>query len=198
VFGIIGSSSSSSDVIQSMRPLTEEETKSVFQKLDTYIGRSIEKLIHHPSERHCFRLHSDRVFYMSEGTMKAACSISRDNLLACGGTCMGKFSKSGKFRLQITALPYLAQYAKNKVWVKQSAEMSYLYGNNVNKSGMARITESIPQYGGVVVFSSNDIALGFGIAAQSTEACKNLDPTANVVLHQADIGEYLRVEDDMF
>ena len=180
-----------------MRPLTEEETKSVFQKLDTYIGRSIEKLINNPSERYCFRLHSDRVFYMSENTMKAACSISRDNLLACG-TCLGKFSKSGKFRLQITALPYLAQYAKHKVWVKQSAEMSYLYGNNVLKSGMARITESIPQYGGVVVLNSNDIPLGFGIAAQSTEACKNLDPGSNIVLHQADIGEYLRVEDDMF
>jgi 60S ribosome subunit biogenesis protein NIP7 len=33
---------------------------------------------------------------------------------------------------------------------------------------------------------------GFGIAAQPTEYCKELDPTANVVLHQGDIGEYLR------
>ena len=180
-----------------MRPLTEEETKALFQKLDIYLGRSIEKLINNPSERHCFRLHSDRVFYMSETTMKAAHSVSRDSLLACG-TCLGKFSKSGKFRLQITALEYLSQYAKHKVWVKQSSEMSFLYGNNVMKSGMARITESIPQYGGVVVYNLQDIPLGFGVAAQSTEACKGLEPGANVVLHQADIGEYLRVEDDMF
>lgn len=31
------------------------------------------------------------------------------------GTCFGKFSKTGKFRLHITALDFLAQYAKFKV-----------------------------------------------------------------------------------
>jgi 60S ribosome subunit biogenesis protein NIP7 len=39
---------------------------------------------------------------------------------------------------------------------------------------------------------------GFGIAAQSTAYVKELDPTANVVLHQCDVGEYLRFEDEMF
>lgn len=28
------------------------------------------------------------------------------------GTCFGKFTKSGKFRLHITALDYISQYAK--------------------------------------------------------------------------------------
>ena len=82
--------------------------------------------------------------------------------------------------------------------MKTGAEMSFLYGNNVNKAGLARITDGIPQYGGVVVYSMGDIALGFGIAAQPTEYCKDLEPMANVVLHQGDIGEYLRVEDGMF
>ena len=44
--------------------------------------------------------------------------------------------------------------------------MSFLYGNNVNKAGLSRMTDGIPQYGGVVVFSMSDIALGFGVAAQ--------------------------------
>jgi len=130
--------------------------------------------------------------------MKAATSISRDNLLHVG-TCLGKFTKSGKFRLHITALEYLAQYAKYKVWVKPSEEMSFLYGNNVTKQGLARITESTPQYAGVVVFSMSDIPLGFGVASQSTEHCQTLDPMGNVVLHQADIGEYLRgLEEEIF
>jgi len=86
-----------------------------------------------------------------------------------------------------------------KVWLKQSAEMSFLYGNNVMKSGLARITEATPQYAGVVVYNLADIPLGFGVAAQTTDACKELAPTANVVLHQADVGEFLRgLEDDMF
>lgn len=43
-----------------------------------------------------------------------------------------------------------------QVWVKPSAEMQFLYGNNVLKSGLARITENTPAYTGVVVFSMSD------------------------------------------
>ena len=87
---------------------------------------------------------------------------------------------------------------QNKVWLKAGAEMSFLYGNHVNKAALARITDGIPQYGGVVVFSIADVPLGFGAAAQPTEYCKDLEPNANVVLHQADVREYLRVQDTMF
>ena len=136
-----------------MRPLTEEETKTVFLKLSEYIGKNIERMINRSDERHCFRLIKvrllvrflvgtetsilapeyriwnnvlgsspvvhlipffvlqDRCYYISESVMKASTSISRDNLLHVG-TCLGKFTKSGKFRLHITALEYIAQYAK--------------------------------------------------------------------------------------
>ena len=175
-----------------MRPLTEEETKTLFLKLSEYIGKNIEKMINRSDDqRHCFRLLKDRCYYVSEPIMKAATSINRDDLLHVG-VCLGKFTKSGKFRLHITALEYLSQYAQYKVWVKPSAEMSFLYGNHVTKQGLARMTENTPQYSGVVVYSMSDIPLGFGVAAQSTEHCQSLDPTGNVVLHQADIGEYLR------
>jgi 60S ribosome subunit biogenesis protein NIP7 len=181
-----------------MRPLTEDETRTLFIKLSEYIGKSVERMINRSDERHSFRLLKDRVYYISETLMKAANSIKREDLLAAG-VCMGKFTKSGKFRLHITAMEYLSQYAKYKVWVKPSAEMSFLYGNHVTKNGLARMTESTPQYAGVVVYSMSDIALGFGVAAHSTEHCQSLEPTGNVVLHQADIGEYLRgIEDDMF
>lgn len=77
--------------------------------------------------------------------------------------------------------------------------MSFLYGNHITKSGLARMTENTPQYAGVVVYNMNDIPLGFGVAAQSTLHCQSLEPTGNVVLHQADIGDYLRgLEDDIF
>ena len=56
-------------------------------------------------------LKKDRVYYVSESVMKSSTSINKDNLLHTG-TCLGKFTKSGKFRLHITALDYLAQYSK--------------------------------------------------------------------------------------
>jgi ribosome biogenesis protein Nip4 len=46
--------------------------------------------------------------------MRLAISVARPNLVSLG-TCFGKFSKSGKFKLHITALDHLAQYAKHKV-----------------------------------------------------------------------------------
>jgi len=179
-----------------MRPLTEEETKTLFLKLSEYIGKNVEKMINRSDERYCFRLMKDRCYYVSESLMKAASSIARDSLLAVG-TCIGKFTKSGKFRLQITSLEYLSKYAKYKVWVKQNAEMSFLYGNHITKSGLARMTENTPQYSGVIVYNMADIPMGFGVAAQSTEHCQQLESNGNVVLHQADIGDYLRgLEDD--
>ncbi len=113
------------------------------------------------------------------------------------GTCVGKFTKTRRFRLQVTALDLLAAHAKYKVWVKPSAEMSFLYGNHVGKAGVARMTEGIPQYSGVVVMSMTDVPLGFGRASQTTERARDLDPTAIVVLHQSDIGEYLREETEI-
>ena len=97
-----------------MRPLTEEETKTLFLKLSEYIGKNVEKLINRSDERHCFRLLKDRCYYISESLVKASSVISRDNLLHAG-TCLGKFTKSGKFRLHITALDYLSQYAKVRI-----------------------------------------------------------------------------------
>ena len=47
----------------------------------------------------------------------------------------------------------------------------------------------------MVVFSSNDIALGFGVTARNTLLIKDLELTAVLVFNQSDIGEYLRVED---
>jgi ribosome biogenesis protein Nip4 len=41
-------------------------------------------------------------------------SVARSNLISLG-TCFGKFSKTGKFKLGITSLDWLAKYAKYKV-----------------------------------------------------------------------------------
>lgn len=46
--------------------------------------------------------------------MRLAISVAKPNLVSLG-TCFGKFSRSGKFKMHVTALDYLAQYAKYKV-----------------------------------------------------------------------------------
>lgn len=48
---------------------------------------------------------------VSEKILKLAANVSGDKLVSLG-TCFGKFTKTHKFRLHITALDYLAPYAK--------------------------------------------------------------------------------------
>ncbi|KAJ1984426.1 ribosome biosynthesis protein nip7 [Dimargaris cristalligena] len=180
-----------------MRPLTEEETKTLFEKLARYVGKNITHLIDRPDEPHCFRLHEEKVYYVGETTMKKAAGINRDHLLSFG-TCFGKFTKTRKFRLHITALDYLAQYSKYKVWVKPNGEMPFLYGNHVVKAHIGRITEDTPEHQGVVIYNMADNPIGFGTTARSTVEIRRLDPTAIVVFHQSDVGEYLRDENTLF
>lgn len=93
-----------------MRPLTDDETEKVFEKLAKYIGENI-KLLLESDEEYCFRLHRDRVYYASEKLMRTAAVAGRKSLISFG-TNLGKFTKTGKFFLHITALDYLAPYAK--------------------------------------------------------------------------------------
>lgn len=180
-----------------MRSLTEDETKVVFEKLASYIGRNITFLVDSPADPHVFRLQKDRVYYVSQTVANFATSVARLQLMSVG-VCFGKFTKTGKFRLHITALPHLAQYAKFKVWIKQNGEMPFLYGNHVLKAHVGRITENIPEHAGVIVYLMNDVPLGFGVSAKSTNETKNMAPTGIVAFRQGDIGEYLREEDTLF
>ncbi|XP_072392595.1 60S ribosome subunit biogenesis protein NIP7 homolog [Diabrotica undecimpunctata] len=179
-----------------MRRLSEERTKILFEKLAKFIGPNIKLLIERPDGLYCFREQKDRVYYVSEKILKLANSIPPDNLISLG-TCFGKFTKSNKFRLHVTALNYLAPYAQSKIWLKSSAEQQFLYGNHVAKSGLGRISENTEKYQGVVVYSMSDLPLGFGAAARSTTECKHAEPLTTVCFHQADIGEYIRSEEDL-
>ena len=187
-----------------MRPLDEKEMGEVFKKHMLFTGNNLKNIIENPSHegpdpnpgRYRFRLHKNKVFYISESLVKRATNIGRKNLVSLG-TCIGKFTHGGGFRLTVQSLNLLAANAKHKVWLKPTSEMSFLYGNHVLKGGLGKITDSINRNDGVVVFSMSDVPLGFGPAARSTQECRKCDPNGIVVHHYADIGEYLRDEDDL-
>jgi 60S ribosome subunit biogenesis protein NIP7 len=142
-----------------MRPLTDQETTRLFEKLASYMGRNITHLIDRPDDPHVFRLQRDRVYYVRESIAKLATSVARDKLLSVG-TCLGKFTKkTGKFKLHITALDHIAPHAKYKVWVKSNGEMPYLYGNHVVKAHVGRMSEDTPEHQGVLVYAMNDTPL---------------------------------------
>ena len=165
-----------------MRPLTDQETQTLFAKLANYTGRSLTNLIAAPSSttadndddlptttpittstskkstRHVFRLHASRVYYLPLNLANLATSVSRNNLLSLG-TCLGKFTKTGKFRLHITALDIIAPHARYKIWVKPNGVMPFLYGGNILKAHVGRWSEDCPEHQGVVVLGMDDVPL---------------------------------------
>jgi 60S ribosome subunit biogenesis protein NIP7 len=104
------------------------------------------------------RPQGSRVYYVRESLANLATSVARDNLLSLG-ICLGKFTKTGKFRLHITALSVIAPHARYKVWVKANGEMPFLYGGNVLKAHVGRWSEDCPEHQGVLVLSMNDTPL---------------------------------------
>lgn len=152
-----------------MRPLTDTETQTLFTKLANYTGRSLNNLLtdtaktpakdgKETEDRYVFRIQESRVYYVRESLANLATSVSRDSLLSLG-TCLGKFTKTGKFRLHITALDVIAPHARYKIWVKPNGEMPFLYGGHVVKAHVGRWSEECPEHSGVVVLSMNDTPL---------------------------------------
>jgi 60S ribosome subunit biogenesis protein NIP7 len=132
----------------------------MFAKLANYTGRSLNQIIQpEGDQRYVFRLLNSRVYYVRESIAALAASISRKSVLSLG-TCLGKFTKTGKFRMHITALDVIAPHARYKLWVKPNGEMPFLYGGNIVKAHVGRWSEDCPEHQGVVVYSmGSDIAL---------------------------------------
>lgn len=125
------------------RPLTEDETRAVFEKLANYVVSLIalrrlcsmaykqhkgKNLVHivNPSGASkdeiedddevapLLRLQKDKVFLLNTSINNLATSVARPNLISLG-QCLGKFTKSGKFKLGIGSLDVLARWARYKV-----------------------------------------------------------------------------------
>ncbi|KAL2816494.1 hypothetical protein BJX63DRAFT_137396 [Aspergillus granulosus] len=185
-----------------MRPLTEEETKTLFEKLAHYVGASLKNIIapldNSPkADRYVFRISGNRIYYVKLSLANLAVSVPRDTLLSLG-ICMGKFTKTGKVRLHITALPILAEHARYKLHIRPNGVMPFLYGSNLSRAHLARLPQDVPEHSGVIVCTQDDVPIGFGIMARSSAEANKLDPTGVVCFRQADCGEYLRDEDTLF
>lgn len=71
-----------------MRPLTEDETRQVFEKLHKYLGKAIKNLVERSDEPYCFRLQRNRVFYVREDVMRRATNVSEGEGDGAGQACV--------------------------------------------------------------------------------------------------------------
>lgn len=172
-----------------MRILKEEELQKVVDKLNYYIGDNKKELL----EAYHLRMNNQRIFLVKKELMKAVSQLGRDQIISCG-ISLGKITKSGNFRITITSLHFLHKYSNHKVWIKSSAEMNFLYGNNALKSHIYKTSEDIPMNAGVFVFNQHQIPLGFGVMSVNGTSFAKARGGDPIVLRQADNGEFIRDE----
>ena len=176
-----------------MRPLRKEEPRIFFDKLNQFIGNNAERLLKRDGAEWTFRVHKDRVYYLRKD-IADLCPPFASKLLLSAGICMGKFTKKGRFFLHVTCLPIIAPIAQYKVWIKSSAELGFLYGQHILNEGVQNIDEGVNRGAGVVVYNSNDLPIGLGIALQSSVSLRNASPIVHAIARVGDLGEYLRNE----
>lgn len=172
-----------------MRALSEQEEEKVVGKLRLFVGDATKDLL---SDK---RLHynNQKILLITDGILKATSQLKRKEIISAG-TIIGKFTKHDNFRITITALHALQEYALHRVWIKASAEMNFLYGNNALRSHVQKVSEDIPMNAGVFVYNHANTPLGFGILAVGPSSYAKARGGDIVVLQQADNGEYVRRE----
>lgn len=176
-----------------MRKLINEEYEKVYMKLTQAIGDNKTELM----KDHDLYLHGKNVFYVNNSMIKKISSIPGKNLIFIG-THIGRFTKSNRFFLKIGCLNVLSKYAIRKVWIKWSAEMNFLYGNNVLKSHILKASEDIGKNEIVFLYNPKDVLLGFGITTRDSHSLEKADHNCAYVIRQSDKGEYLREEQKLF
>lgn len=173
-----------------MRDLTKEETEKVHKKLTKFIGANVEELLRDP---YILQLHEQKIFLISRNLKKHTSQIGRKSLV-CAGTVLGKFTKTNHFRISIAGLHLLEKFSLYKVWLKSSAEMNFLYGRNVLRSHMHKISDNTPKNSVVFVYNQNNTPLGFGITSKSSADISSSEGKVLIVINQADTGAFLRNE----
>ena len=89
-----------------MRPLTEDEVRTVFEKLHKFIGKSIKALVaEDAAEPMCFRLQRNRVFYVREDVMRRATNVSSARQERGGGAVAARRRRAGGRGARLVLLP---------------------------------------------------------------------------------------------
>lgn len=176
-----------------MRQLTKEEYEKITAKITKYIS---PQNFHTNYKNDDLVLHNQKLFHIPN-IKKYTSSIARKDLVGAG-VCLGKFTKTNQFRITITSLQSLSKFASHKVWVKTTSENNFLYGNDILKAHIQKMSDNIPINSNVFVFNMNDNPIGFGVMSRGSNSLGSVSGESVAVIRQSDCGEYLREQDAIF
>lgn len=172
-----------------MRKITETEQKKITSKLSKIFDISNSSFL---KEKNLY-YHNKNIFIIPPNIYKNISTFPKNKIKFCGKH-LGKFTRSENFYLKISCLNLLKDFINKKIWIKYSAENNFLYGNNVLKSHVFKVSENINKNEIVFLFNQNDLLLGFGITTRNYCDFEKADHNSTYVIRQCDKGEFLRDE----
>lgn len=173
-----------------MRIINSTEQIKIFKKLASFIGdHNITSFL---NNRKVY-LHNQSIYLINKNILKCISTIPKNEILHMG-LMLGKLTKTQNFYLHVSSLNSLSKYCLNKVWIKKSAEMNVLYGNNIQKAHIFKISDELLVNSSVIIYNQDDIILGFGITSKDSNGIDRMTGSSIAIIIQSDNGIYLREE----
>ncbi|KAF7703920.1 60S ribosome subunit biogenesis protein nip7 [Cucumispora dikerogammari] len=176
-----------------MREINQTEQSKIFKKLTSFIGTSNINTLFTENKDTKLMLHNKNIYLLKTAMLKHLSCVPNESLHHAG-LLIGKLTKTNNFFLHVSSLSYLSKYCLNKVWIKKSAEMNVLYGNNIIKSHIFKISDQLEVNAFVVIFNSEDVILGFGVTTRDSKGIDGMEGGSVAIINQSDNGVYLRDE----
>lgn len=176
-----------------MRELKIEEARIILGKIIKFQGQALTTFLKtNYFSFLVFKLQKKRLFFSSFSLFSRALNFSKKRVGSLG-FCIGRFTRSKKFRFLI---PFLNLLQKNKILLvgilHEKGEKLVLYGNHVNIKNIAKLSKNILKNDGLLFMNRNRIPLGFGEILKSGFLLAKCDQKIQVLVNQGDTGLYIR------
>ncbi len=107
------------------------------------------------------------------------------------------FIKKGVFYFSIEGVEHLLKSAIftdfKRLWINESGEKSFLYGNNILKKIVIKSPPNLKEKDLLIILTKFDELIGLGLSRVDNEKIMHLKPNDIVSINLSDKGKYLRI-----
>ncbi len=107
------------------------------------------------------------------------------------------FIKKGVFYFSIEGVEHLLKSGIftdfKRLWINESGEKSFLYGNNILKKMVIKSPPNLKEKDLLIILTKFDELIGLGLSRVDNEKIMHLKPNDIVSINLSDKGKYLRI-----
>ena len=185
-----------------MRSLYESELESLHKRLESYLGHD-SRLYTSASSEFEFVVILKNVYLVKKSVLKTLSNIPK-KLIYGVGTHVGKVTRGKQVLLSVGFLKVLEKHSTKKVFLTENKEAFFLHGNNVLKGMIEHMDKETKKNDKVVIYKNlkrKEFAFPIGLGTSnvaSTELEHIVDNARLAIYWNADVGEYLRKQQELF